>query len=92
MKRDDFLNARREGMEFQSIYEACGEVLSVVGTVRDNAPEAFSGVWDERGRFYAFLRQPFDADDFLVRQTVGRVAVSWNGRVLVRTPWFDLKF
>jgi hypothetical protein len=49
-------------------------------------------VWDERGRFYAFLRQPFDADDFLVRQTVARVAVSWNGRVLVRTPWFDLKF
>ena len=72
---------------------ANGDVLSVMGHVRGDGGEVIAGVWDAIGKFFAFMQQPENDDDFIVRRLMAvDMYASWNGCTLIRTPWFDLKF
>ena len=93
MKTEDFESSRREDMEFTGFHLANGDVLSVTGCVRGDGGEEIAGVWDASGKFFALMQQPENNNDFIVRNlTAVDVYASWNGRTLIRTPWFDLKF
>lgn len=95
MKIKDFENARREGMEFEGMHTTNGDVVSVHGFVAGDGDEVIHGVWNNTGRFFAFLHQPENDDDNLVREvgmSAAGVYFHWNGCLVIRTPWFDLKF
>lgn len=92
MKTKDFENSRREDMEFTEFHLVNGDVLSVTGCVRGDGEEVIAGVWNASGKFFAFMQQPENDNDFIVRHLIAvGVYASWNGRTLIRTPWFDLK-
>ena len=91
MKTKDFENALREGMRFDAfVYGADREVICVTGTVTDDVLET-KGVWNEEGKFYAFLEQKKD-DYKVIPLRVGGPNAMWRGGACVRTPFFDLKF
>jgi len=89
----DFEQARREGMVFVAIHKLNAEVLSIEGRVKgDHSVEWIYGVWDEKGRFFALMQQPDNEDmNLVVDLSATGVYATWNGRVLVRTPFFDLQ-
>ena len=92
MKVEDFERARREGMEFEGVHLLNSEVLSVNGSVAARSGNLL-GVWDSTGKFYAFMQQSGNDDtNLVIVHTAAGVYASWNGRTLIRTPWFDLKF
>ena len=95
MRVKDFESARREDMKFERMnMRNCG-VLSVCGSVHGDDGEAIHGIWSDCGKFYAFMQQPGNDDTNLVighAAAAAGVYASWNGKTLVRTPWFDLKF